>query len=275
MNREPSIHITKSSFRKILKEMDIKFPVEEFFNLARQHSEDARIIVTTDNKIKKKVKNITLASNGNANLAAELLYATRIKLKHRGVKKVDENDPQWPTIKKLAEACNIFCRDFDLTDIRAGYIQYLNIGFKRMNGSHRNYLNRLVSMAQVISEVYSAIRYINQDRNPLMTASIHDHYCRVIADRAGFKVDYHDQPDVYVHFVLLREYCNDHGIDPEEWIDSQFEGLAWCNGIPEPKNLMGDKSQDYYAKFKFKNNQTSEEPKVLGSLWETIHREDD
>lgn len=272
INREPSIHITKSSFRKILKQMDIKFPVEDFFNLARQYSADARIIVTTNNKIKKKVKNITLASNGDANLAASLLYATRIHLKHRGVKKIDENDRQWPLCKKLAEVCNTFCNDFNL-DTRAGYIKYITIGFKRMNGKYTNYLNRLISMSQNISDTYQATSEINNDNSPIETASIHDYYCKVIADRAGFKVDYSNQPETYIYFIRVREFCTERGIDPEMWIDAQFEGLAWCNGIPDPDKLLSDKSSAYYAKFQYKNNGAGDEPKVFGSIWSKIHKD--
>ena len=58
--RDPSIHITKSSFRKILKDMDIKFPVEDFFVKARQLSVDTRSITTTSRKTTKKANNIAL-----------------------------------------------------------------------------------------------------------------------------------------------------------------------------------------------------------------------
>lgn len=253
--------------------MDIKFPVEDFFIKARQVSADARIIVTTNNKIKKKINNITLASNGNANLAADILYSVQIQLKHRGVKKIDENNRQWPLCKKLADVCNTFCKDFNL-ETRAGYIKYIKIGFSRMKGNHKNYLNRLISMAQNISDSFQATDEINHDDNPIDTSNIHDYYCKVIADRAGIKVDYHSQPETYIYFVRLREFCQEKDIDPEAWIDAQFEGLAWCNGLPDPDKLLGDKATNYYAKFQFKNNKATDEPKVIGSLWSKIKQDD-
>lgn len=273
MKRDPSIHITKSSFRKILQDMEIKFPVEDFFVKARQVSVDARIIAATSRKITKKVNNITLASNGDANLAADILYSVQIQLKHRGVKKIDENNRQWSLIKKLADVCNTFCHDFGL-ETRAGYIKYIKIGFSRMQGNHKNYLNRLISMAQNITDSFQATDDINHDESPIETANIHDYYCKVIADRAGFKVDYHNQPETYIYFVRLREFCQANGIDPEVWIDAQFEGLAWCNGFPDPDKLLGDKAKSYYAKFQFKNNKAGDEPKVFGSLWDKIKQDD-
>ena len=114
--RDPSIHITKSQFRSLLKEFGInRFPTERFFVAAKQKAATARIVAITNKKNIKKVNNIALAAPGDANLAASILYAVRIQLKHRGVKKIDESDKrQWPQVKALAEACNIFCQDFGL-----------------------------------------------------------------------------------------------------------------------------------------------------------------
>lgn len=274
-NRDPSIHITKSSFREILKELEISnFPLEDFFVKARQVSVDARIIAPTDKRTKKKVDNITLASKGDADLAADILYSVRVQLKHRGIKKINEsNSQQWSLCKKLADVCNTFCDDFGLST-RAGYIKYMMIGFRKMNGNHKNHLNRLISMAQNITDSYQASNDINQDRYPIETEEIHNYYCQVIADRAGFKVNYKDQPETYIYFVRLREFLDSQGIDYEEWIDAQFEGLAWCNGLPDPDKLLGDKANSYYAKFRFKNNKPNEVPKVSGSIWSKIHRDD-
>lgn len=275
MKRDPSIHITKSVFKEILQELELdEFPTEEFFIKARQVSIDTRVIAVTSAKTTKKVNNITLASNGNTNLAADILYSVQIQLKHRGVKKIDENNRQWPLCKKLADVCNTFCTDFNL-ETRSGYIKYIKMGFSRMQGNHKNYLNRLIAMAQNITDSYQATDEINHDESPIETSAIHDYYCRVIADRAGFRVDYHNQPEVYVYFIRLREFCEAQGIDYEEWIDSQFEGLAWCNGLPDPDKLLGDKANSYYAKFRFKTNKPDKEPKVAGSLWDKIKEEDD
>lgn len=274
--RDPSIHITKSSFRKILQDMGIKrFPTDRFFIAARQCSADARIIAVTSRKNIKKVKNIALAQAGDANLAADILYSVQIQLKHRGVKKIDESDTRrWPLCKQLAEVCNTFCRDFNL-ETREGYIKYIRIGFDRMGNSLRNFLPRLISMAQNISDTYKASDDINHDDNPKETQDIHDYYARIIADRTGLRVNYKDQPSVYVNFIMLRQYCENNGIDYEYWIDAQFDGLEWCNGIPEPDKLLGDKPYQYYVKFMYKNNKSTEAtPKVKGSLWDAINDDD-
>lgn len=274
MTRDPSIHITKSSFEKILQDMEITFPIEDFFNRARQMSVDTRVINVTNKNTKRKVNNITLVKNGDAKMAAELYYAVQIKLRFRGVKPIREGDKLWTHCKKLADVCNIFCQDFNL-DLRSGYITYINMGFKRLGRDHKNALPRIVAMAQNISEDYTAVQEINKDIDQITTSNIHDYYCTVIADRAGIKFDYHDQPNIYVYFVRLREFCDKSNIDYEDWIDAQFEGLAWCNGLPTPDRLMGDKANTYYAQFAFKHNIENHSPKVSGSLWDKIKESDD
>lgn len=276
--RDPSIHITKSDFRELLREFGIsRFPTDKFFLAAKQKAATARMVTVTNQRNYKKAKTIALAAPGDANLAASILYAVRIQLKHRGVKKIDESDKrQWPQVKQLAEVCNIFCQDFGL-ETREGYIQYIKIGFNRMGRTLRNFLPRLVSMAQNISDDYKAQADLMHDDNAEGTAQVHDYYASVIADKTGLKVNYKDQPEVYVYFKAVRDFCEQNDIDYEYWIDAQFDALEWCNGMPEPSRLLGDKPYQYYVKFMFKHNVSvkASTPEVKGSLWDQIRGEDD
>lgn len=271
--REPSIHITKSEFKALLKVFGInRFPTDRFFLQASQKAINTRSINVTNHKTYKKVKNITLAATGDANLAANIVYSVQIKLKHKGVKKIDESNTRlWATCKKLAEVCNTFCNDFGF-ETRAGYIKYIETGFSRMDNL-KNFLNRLVSMAQNITESYQASLEIADDTDPHRTSYIHDYYARTVAERTGLKVNY-EAPETYVYFVRLREYLDKDNIDYEDWLDAQFEGLEWCNGLPMPEKLMGDKAKEYYTKFMFKNHKSGSTPKIQGSLWDKINDDD-
>ena len=63
-----------------------------FFVIARKEAINTRAVVVSNKGTTKKVTNILLASKGNASLVADILYATRIKLKHRGVRKINESN---------------------------------------------------------------------------------------------------------------------------------------------------------------------------------------
>lgn len=271
--REPSIHITKSQFEEILNTLEVdNFPVEAFFVIARKMAINHRAVLVSNNKNTKRVNNILLASKGDAALVADILYATRIKLKHRGVRKINEsNSREWANCKKLAEICNTFCEDFKL-DTREGFIKYIELGIKKMDGNYNNLLNRLSSMSEKISDLYSATLEMEDDSGN--AKAIHDYFIKRVADVTGIYESFVNQPDKYIHFVRLDKFLSEKGWDPTQFIDAQFESLAWCNGLPEPSQMYNDKAIERYNKylFKHKNHSQSEEPKVEGSLWSKINK---
>lgn len=271
--REPSIHITKSQFEEILNTLEVdNFPVEAFFVIARKEAINHRAVLVSNNKNTKRVNNILLASKGDAALVADIIYATRIKLKHRGVRKINEsNSREWANCKKLAEICNTFCEDFQL-DTREGFIKYIELGIKKMDGNYNNLLNRLSSMSEKISDLYSATLEMEDDSGN--AKAIHDYFIKRVADVTGIYESFVNQPDKYIHFVRLDKFLSEKGWDPTQFIDAQFESLAWCNGLPEPSQMYNDKAIERYNKylFKHKNHSQSEEPKVEGSLWSKINK---
>lgn len=272
--RDPSIHITKHQFELILSQLEVyNFPIDAFFVIARKEAINTRVVVVTNNKTTKKVSNILLASKGDAALVADIIYATRIKLKHRGVRKIRETEPRnWAVCKKIAESCNQFCEDFQL-DTREGFIKYIELGIKKMEGNYNNLLNRLSVMSEKISDLYSATLEMEEDSGN--AKAIHDYFIKRVADVTGIYESFINQPDKYIHFVRLDKFLSEKGWDPIQFIDAQFESLAWCNGLPEPSQMYNDKAIERYNKYLFKHknhSQQSEEPKVEGSLWSKINK---
>lgn len=278
--RNPSIHITLSDFENILEDLDIQdFPVKEFFSKARKYSVDTRVINVTNHKTTKQVNQITLASHGDANLVAEIIYAVRIKLKHRGVRKINEaNVREWSLCKKLADICNTFCEDFQLAT-RSGFITYIEIGIKRLKDS-KNLLQRLVSMYENITAQYEAeleIREYQSSGNIKQEVTdINNFYVKYIAQYTGIYEDYTSTPESYIHLCRLHKLVSSKGWDYKEYIISQFEALSFCNGIPTLESMYSEKGIERFNKYKFKNkpkpSEESETPIVEGSLWSKINK---
>jgi hypothetical protein len=271
--REPSIHITKSQFEEILNTLEVdNFPVEAFFVIARKEAINHRAVLVSNNKKNtKRVNNILLASKGDAALVADILYATRIKLKHRGVRKINEsNSREWANCKKLAEICNTFCEDFKL-DTREGFIKYIETGLKRMT-DYRNVMQRLLSMQEnITNQVDAEIELQNSDLK--LTKEIHDYFIGKIAKATGIYESYENQPEKYVHFAKVGDFLKEEGWDYKTFIDAQFESLAWCNGLPDIAQMYTDKAIERYNKYLYKNKNKQlleDEPIVEGSLWDKI-----
>ena len=271
--RSPSIHITKSQFEEILNILEVdNFPVEAFFVIARKEAINHRAVLVSNNKNTKKVSNILLASKGDAALVADILYATRIKLKHRGVRKINEsNSREWANCKKLAEVCNTFCEDFKF-DTREGFIKYIETGLKRMT-DYRNVMQRLLSMQENITNQIDAEIELKGDKDPGFTKDIHDEFIKRVASVTGIYESYEHQPEKYVHFLRIHNLMDEKGWNVFQFLDAQFEALAWCNGLPEPSQMYNDKAIERYNKYLYKNKdkRTLDEPQVEGSLWDSIN----
>lgn len=272
--RSPSIHITKSQFEEILNTLEVdNFPVEAFFVIARKEAINHRAVLVSNNKNIKRVNNILLASKGDAALVADILYATRIKLKHRGVRKINEsNSREWANCKKLAEICNTFCEDFKF-DTREGFIRYIETGLKRMT-DYRNVMQRLISMQDNITNQIDAEIELKGDKDPGFTKDIHDEFIKRVASVTGIYESYEHQPEKYVHFLRIHNLMDEKDWNVFQFLDAQFEALAWCNGLPEPSQMYNDKAIERYNKYLYKNKdkRTLDEPRVEGSLWDKIRK---
>lgn len=274
LNRDPSIHITKYQFRRILKQLEIKgFPLTEFFRLAQRKAINSRSISISNNKVNKQIDNILLADKGDASLVADIIYSCRIKLHHRNVRKITmANSRDWTNCKKLAEICNNFCQDFGFTNIREGFIKYISLGLQRLSDA-RNLVQRLIAMSDNVSDDYAHQLEIEKDKDPRVTEDIHDYYVGTIASITGITETYKDQPSKYVYFVRLKDFLGDHGWlnQYKDYIDAQFEALSFCNGIPSLETICSDKAIERYNKYLYKNNKSKpRDPVVKGSLWDKI-----
>lgn len=278
--RDPSIHITLSTFEKLLQDLEVThFPTEAFFLMARKNSIDSRAVVASNKKTTKKLDNITLASHGDANLVANLIYATRIKLKQRGVRKITEsNSREWNCCKQLADICNNFCNDFDL-ETRAGFITYIEIGLSRVT-SNRNLVQKLISLADSISIRYEVAKEVKDYQ---CTGSIkkevqdiYQYYVKYIANSTGIYEDFENDPEKYIHVCRVHELISERGWDYKDFINAQFEALSFCNGVPSLDNMYGDKAIERFNKYLYKNknnHQETETPTISGSLWSKINQQ--
>ena len=276
-SREPSIHITLSDFKEIAKELGIDDVANEFFRMARKRAINSRSILVSNNKINKQVNNVLLANQGDAQMVADIIYATRIKLKHKGVRKINQgNLREWNNCKKLAGICNTFCQDFELPT-REGFIKYIELGIKKMPDA-RALTTRLIGLQDSITEEFSAIKEIQElsPKDKQTISQIQDFYVRQIADRTGIYEPIKD-PGKFTHFIRLYDFLNKKGWNYKEYIIAQFEGLAWCNGIPELSQLTSEKAISRYNKYLYKHGEdiTQEDNDEEGSLWDKINQKDD
>lgn len=269
--RKPSIHIDIDTFTSIVEKLGKvnSSNVEEFFVIAKRYSLNNRSVTISNDKLKKEVTKVLQSTPGDASLMADIIYATRIKLKHRGVKRIGPDDRDWAQVKSLANVANQFCSEFEL-DTREGFIKYVEIGLSKIQ-SFRAYIAKLTNMYETICREYEAREKMNQDDNKSGTLELHDLFVNRIADRTSIYESFKDKPDKMLYFYLARVMCDELGVDYETFIDAQFASLEWCNGLPNPESLCTDRAKERLNKYLYQNNM-SVQPKTKKSFWDSLKK---
>lgn len=272
--RDPSIHIKESDLFEILEDYKKLFPgstfhafTQDLMMKCKKRSCSHRSMVATNQKQRKKIEQLEQSHKSDADLVAKIIYATRIKLKHRGVKQIKENDRDWPLVKELANLCNQFCTEFNMTK-REGYIKYIETGLGKLK-SMRAHLSKLVSMYDSLCQDIQAASQLVGD-NAAKALAMHDTYIAMIASRTGIYESYKDQPATMMAFAEAAELCERIGIDFDTFMEAQFEALAFCNGIPLPNQLYGDKATERLNKYLFKHNVSINKPTENKADWNKI-----
>lgn len=254
--REPSIHISKSIFIKILEKEGVKISkskIDSIFTTARNYSLDHRSILKNNKKNQKILFRRTQSTVGNANMLADIIYSVRIKLKHVGVTKIKQTDNQWAQIRELVPIIDEFCSYYKFLNKRQGYIQFVEIGLNLMGNSNRpNYsycANWMLQKASWISTYYGAIKEISEDNYKEETNEIYNCYINKILEMTGISNNYKKNPTDYVNFIHARKLADKIGVDYKIFMDSQFEALSFCNGIPKLEDLGNEKAQQRLTQF--------------------------
>ena len=274
MKREPGIHITKSVFKEIYQEVYGVIPNEVdiayFFELARGYAIDHRSVLVKTKKSEKIISKRIGSSLGDANLLSDIIYATRVKMKHIGATKIKQSDNTWKFVKDLVPVVNEFCNRYNLSP-REGYIKFVEIGLGMLSKNKRanyNYCAKwMLDRASLIDEEYSSYSQVKNDSDPEITRMIHDYYQNNVLSMTGIREDYKNNPATYSHFIKVREICDEMGLDPEVWVDAQFAALSFCNGIPKVEDLDSYKAKQRVINYVSQHDIKPKTKQISNDTW--------
>lgn len=257
--RIPSIHILKSDLEVLIgKYGGITLDnLDKVLRDARKVSAEHRSVHTTSQKASQNILKRTSSNIGDANLLADVIYSVRIKLKHLGVTKIKQSDNQWGNIKELSSIINEFCESQKL-ETREGYIKFVTIGISlitKQNKPNFNFLAKwLIQKASWIISEYQAGLQLGDDQNAKGTMEIHDIYVNEVLSRTGILTTYHRDTTQMLNFMKARDIADELGVPYENFVESQFYALAFCNGVPRVQDLCGDKAKERVVRWLSENN---------------------
>lgn len=277
--RSPSIHVNRETIIKVIKKLGKidESNIDEVFLLCRRESLDHRSVMVDTMVAKKTIDVRTNSSLGDANLLATVIYSVRVKLKHIGVQKIKQSDSSWGQLKQIVPSINDFCDTFSL-EHREGYIDFISNAIelfqkKSSNKNYRFFPAWILSNMDSIIEIYQAKDEISQDSNPKYTLEVYEIYQSLVLSMTGFTSNYKENPQEYVHFVRCKDFIFKVNVDPEDFIMAQFEALEFCNGIPQLKDLYGDKAQQRLVQYASKHNLSiRKEVKISDSIWDSFKK---
>lgn len=258
--REPSVHITKSTFDQLLEEMGIEMDSKAFFKRARNYSVPSRSVLKGNNqKNRKKLAQIQSSSIADTSLLADIIYYIRIKMKHQGVTKINPATSQWRYLKELAAKVNDYCQNFNLNK-REGYIDFVTRGMRLFQETKRKSMQSPVTyLNSNFERIFDAAKgewELKHDDNPEGTEELYNIYINRILEMTGIPNNYRNDPEQYINFKYAREQADKVGADYDLYIEAQFDALAFCNGIPKIEDLAGEKAQERLVRYLSRNNIT-------------------
>lgn len=284
MYREPTIHVTIGVLGMIIGEVTGNYPddntLKEILSKAKGYSTDKRSFIIFDDKLAKKTRARTSSNTKDANLLADILYSTRIKMRHINVKKIGPKDPLWSQVKTLVPLVNDFCKQDGLKK-REGYIRFIETGLRLLSDSKKpNWAFCLKWMTDRVDWVISTVRAsraIEADEDQNDTRIMYEEYQRAILERTGIRDDVKPSSPEYVHFIRARKLADSYGIDYDVFIDAQFEALEFCNGIPSISDLDGDKAKSRLIRYLSKHNirvvnNIEDTAKVSKEIWDKFKK---
>ena len=256
MTRDPSLHITKSRLEKILKEIvnphdngiDHKGLAKEIMKRATAHSIHTRSITVTTERIEKKGGKLLSSSRLDAALFAQKVYHIRKgKFKHRGITPIKPGSRDWEVLKEVTGQALEFKEEFHLTREK-GFHVYIEVGISKMQ---KFMINKFLGMHEGICERYQAIVEIEQDDDSIMTKSMYKHYNDFIVSNTGIYTDLTEIPERYIFFVRARKIAEELNLNPNIYIDAQFDGLDFTKKVPHPSQLVGIKAKERVMRYCF------------------------
>lgn len=276
MDREPSIHVTRSVFLSIVKDLGIKLSkpnLDRIMKAARELSADNRTMIAKANQTRQVRK--TEGTIKEANLVAEIIYGIRVKLRHVGVTKIKQSDSTWGQVRELVPTLNQFCEKYSLTQ-RRGYIDFITVGIELMSKSKRANYNYCASWmlkhADYITSTYEANNMVKEDPYPQNTRELLSLYQTRVMEMSGMYVDYTQNTKEYTHFIGARQLADKWGIDYETFVDAQFASLEFCKGIPRIYDLDNEKAEQRLAQYIAKNGIQVHRSAIQESTWDDFKK---
>ena len=250
--RNPSIHITKSDFKKAFKELGLKISekdIDELFIKCNRYRVRGRHLIFSDNKslIEKLIINHK-REQSNFELFNSLLTMIRKDLGHKFVRFIDKDEAQFLVLKEITTIAEEYCELFNLSEGQ-GFSEFIRTGLKLIG---KNYaVNKFKYYKDKIFKSKEIELLIGSDSDKHLTDEIIEYYTKKCLE-SGFSYTL-DTIEEYADFIHCKNEIVSNGCSLKDWINAQFEGIALMDSIPNSNQLHGLNSNKRFKTYIMNN----------------------
>lgn len=251
MKRDPSIHITYTNLKMILKSLGL----EGHENLAQRIMQEAvpysiidRYVVTGDSEVRKKARKV-IAASATTGITAEqfnrLLTTIRMQRQFKGVVAIRKDDTQWTLLREITQISNEFSTAQGI-DPYEGAKSFITLGLGLMK--HNYGLGKFKYYRERINEMYTAATMVNNDPEPRETAKVYESWQLLMKNYANYAYPI-EKPEEYVKMIYVRMEAQAVGATYRNWLTAQFEFFTLLNTVPSLNQLVSETARQRYYEY--------------------------
>lgn len=259
--RDPSLHITKSDLVRVMNlfnygEFTPEQVADKVMSLAKPYQITDRytkllaLKKETASKVSRSLEaNLDMPSDGVEKFNM-LLTAERQK-GYAKVRVIRKSDSEYTHLKEVAARAYRFAHHFDVVPLTDGVKEFIRIGLDCMG---KYSLNRFRTYEKSIYEIFESQVDVIQDAHPEITASVF-HAWKAKMQSLGADegmVNIQSVYKKYVHFVYAAKDVIKNDADVIEWVDAQFEELAFLEVVPELAQFYGENAAKRWSKYRLR-----------------------
>lgn len=259
--RDPSVHIKRSDFLKILDELGLVDVgqrldfADKFFICAVKYAVTNRHSNPKTKSTKEVKEKPVPTSEAELHFFIRSVYAHRAKEFHKSLKAPSKGTTEYTVLEKAASIAVEFSKNFCFSSVQEGMLRYIEIAFQLMGKKYR--VQQLTYLRDSVYATQEALEKVLEDSNPEGTLALHNAYA-LFMSKEGISFDCRSNPEKYSNFLYARQEADTQAADYGDWMEAQFAGLAFARTFPEVYQLHGEKAVGRYHKFIFAKKKDTE-----------------
>ena len=252
MKREPSIHVTRSCLIELFEEFGFDVnKITPFMLAAKNYALVGRRLIIENSKTRQN--KLRKVSTEDIYLLGEFSLKFRQYVLDNKIRPtfpiINEHHSDWKYVKNAVKNLIEFCEQYNY-DPHEMIDDFIELAHKVMGKQFS--LHKFSYYRTRMLDYYHELYVIQNDPNKEETLRMMSFYLKLVNQMTRINLDDLKKRSVYYHFVLGSAEALKNNADVTDWVQAQFDAIAWADEIPEPSMMHNDRAVERYRKYLMK-----------------------